>query len=82
MKLRAKNALWTIAFVVMVTLTVTSRCPAQMDTGNIAGVVTDQTGAVMPGVSIRVTNVRTRNTRIAQTGAIGEYSVPSLPVGT
>jgi outer membrane receptor protein involved in Fe transport len=50
-------------------------------TGTIAGIVTDETGAVIPGVTIEVTNVGTAQTRTAVTGADGYYSVPLLQPG-
>ena len=50
-------------------------------TGSIVGVVTDETGAVMPGVTIEVTNVGTNQVRTAVTGDDGYYSVPLLAPG-
>ena len=50
-------------------------------TGSIAGVVTDESGAVMPGVTIDVTNVGTNQTRTAVTGTDGYYSIPLLAPG-
>ena len=50
-------------------------------TGSITGVVTDESGAVMPGVTIEVTNVGTNQVRTAVTGTDGYYSVPLLPPG-
>lgn len=49
--------------------------------GAIAGVVTDESGAVMPGVTIEVTNVATGQTRTAVTGADGYFSVPQVAPG-
>jgi hypothetical protein len=50
-------------------------------TGTIAGVVTDESGAVMPGVTIEVTNTGTSQVRTAVTGADGYYSIPLLQPG-
>jgi hypothetical protein len=50
-------------------------------TGTLAGVVTDQGGGVLPGVSVVA---RASGTGLAQetvTGASGEWRIPSLPVG-
>ena len=51
-------------------------------TGAIAGVITDDTGAVMPGVTVEVLNTSTGQTRSAVSGADGFYSVPQVQPGT
>jgi hypothetical protein len=51
-------------------------------TGSIAGVVTDASGAVLPGATVEATNTATNQTRLALTGADGRYSVPLVPPGT
>src|SRR5437667_8349643 len=48
----------------------------------IVGAVKDQTGAVIPGVTITATNPNTGMTRTAMTNETGNYSGPHLPVGT
>ena len=50
-------------------------------TGSIAGIVTDPSGGVMPGVTIEVTNSATNQVRTAVTGPDGYYSVPLLQPG-
>jgi outer membrane receptor protein involved in Fe transport len=50
-------------------------------TGTITGVVTDEQGAVVPGVTVEVTNTATNQTRTATTGADGFYTVPLLQPG-
>ena len=54
---------------------------AQVEQGTITGAVTDQTGAVIPGAQVTVTNVQTRANRTTQTNHEGHYSVPYLPPG-
>ena len=54
---------------------------AQLTTGTISGVVTDQSGAAIPGVTITVKKVDTGITRTTATGARGRYGAPNLPVG-
>ncbi|HEY0787566.1 MAG TPA: TonB-dependent receptor, partial [Thermoanaerobaculia bacterium] len=51
-------------------------------TGEINGVVTDSSGAVLPGVTVTATNVETGLTRTAVTEADGKYTIPLLPPGT
>ncbi|MCZ6769598.1 MAG: carboxypeptidase regulatory-like domain-containing protein [Acidobacteria bacterium] len=53
----------------------------QETTAIISGVVTDETGGLIPGVSIEVTNLDTGITRMTTTGDEGRYQVPTLSVG-
>lgn len=55
---------------------------AQEITGSITGVVTDSSGAVMPGVKVSVTNTGTNVTKVVTTGTSGAYRVPFLFFGT
>jgi hypothetical protein len=54
---------------------------AQATTGTILGVVSDTSGAVVPGVSVTITNVDTGFERIAVADEAGRYNAPSLPLG-
>src|SRR5207249_5139555 len=54
---------------------------SQTTTGRIVGTVTDQTGAVIPGAPISVTNVETRVNYEALTNEQGAYQAPLLPIG-
>jgi hypothetical protein len=54
---------------------------AQAVTGTIIGRVTDSSGAVVPGVTVTLTNTGTKLTRVVTTDTDGEYSAPSLPTG-
>jgi len=49
--------------------------------GSIAGVVKDSTGAVLPGVSLSVTNEEKGFSRSAMTDSAGKFIVPTLPIG-
>ena len=55
---------------------------AQLTRGTIAGTVTDQSGAAVPGAAITITHVDTGIARQAETGATGRYEAPNLPAGT
>jgi hypothetical protein len=59
-----------------------SLASAQAVSGTLLGNVRDSTGAVLPGVSVTVTNEDTGLTRTAVTDANGEFTVPSVPTGT
>src|SRR5437870_6381509 len=50
-------------------------------TAQIAGTVKDQTGAVLPGVEVTVTQIETGTTRSAVTNETGSYVLSSLPIG-
>src|SRR5678816_2219098 len=50
----------------------------QGDQGRIAGTVEDSSGAVIPGVTITITNVRTGEQRTVLTGDSGNYVIAAL----
>src|SRR5205823_4280651 len=54
---------------------------AQQQLGAIQGTVTDQTHAVLPGVTVTVTNLATGVSRATTTNETGVYRVPSLDPG-
>jgi hypothetical protein len=54
---------------------------AQESRGRIIGQIADGSGAVIPGVTVKVTNVATNVTATATTNAEGSYSVPFLLPG-
>lgn len=51
-------------------------------TGNLTGVVTDGTGAALPGVTVTVTSPQLQGQRSAVTDAEGKYTLSLLPPGT
>ncbi|HUF17829.1 MAG TPA: TonB-dependent receptor [Thermoanaerobaculia bacterium] len=51
-------------------------------TGEINGSVADNTGAVLPGVTVTATNTKTGLTRTVYTDSEGRYSIPLLSPGT
>lgn len=54
---------------------------AQDPRGSISGTVADESGAVVPAVKIRVTNIDTGVPASAETNQSGGYRVPYLPAG-
>ncbi|MBI3950329.1 MAG: TonB-dependent receptor [Acidobacteria bacterium] len=50
-------------------------------TGAIVGTVQDPQNDVIPGTTVRATNLRTNEVRSVQTGQAGDYFLPLLPVG-
>ena len=55
---------------------------SQVNTGRILGTVTDQTGGVIAGAMVTVTNTDTNVARNLVTDASGEYLAPNLNAGT
>lgn len=49
--------------------------------GSIEGVITDDSGAVLPGVTVTITNLDTGDTRVVVTNESGLYRAPLLPLG-
>jgi hypothetical protein len=63
-------------------LLVATTLVAQTFRGTVLGVVTDPSGAVVSGATVKIKNVNTGLERTTQTSADGSYSVPELPIGT
>ena len=54
----------------------------QAETGVITGVVTDTSGAVVPGATVTVVSTTTGLTRTVTTAPAGEYAITNLPPAT
>jgi hypothetical protein len=54
---------------------------AQLDRGTVTGVITDPSGAVIPGVQISIRNTATSAAYRSSSNETGQYTVPNLPVG-
>src|SRR3954468_17267218 len=54
---------------------------AYAQNAQVSGTLKDQTGGVLPGVTVTARNVETGLTRSAATNQSGEYRVPALPPG-
>jgi hypothetical protein len=64
-------------------LTVAVAAPAYAQAvGSVFGKVTDNTGAVMPGVSVTVAGTGQQQPLTAVTTHTGTYTVPNVPIGT
>ncbi|MDE0626949.1 MAG: TonB-dependent receptor [Bryobacterales bacterium] len=66
---------------VLACLTVAGASAQQADTAVVVGVVTDATGAVIPGVDIRFSHTSTGAIYTAQTDPGGYYRTPPLRIG-
>jgi Carboxypeptidase regulatory-like domain len=54
---------------------------AQLSTAQLSGRVTDESGAVLPGVTVTATQTDTGLSRSDVTDANGSYVLPNLPTG-
>ena len=62
--------------------TISGAAMAQETTGTIAGVITDEQGAVLPGVTVVATHVATGRTFQFMSTSTGAYRATLLPSGT
>jgi len=62
-------------------LCVSSAFAQNSNSGNIRGVVTDDTGAVIPGATVTVANIDTRVTTNYETNGTGLYDTGSIVAG-
>ena len=72
------KVLAAIAFTVLLV----KNLPAQVEAGQLAGTVTDSTGAVVAGASVRVRNIGTNAERTDTTSSSGAYKVAGLEPAT
>ena len=70
---------WLPFLVVFVVLILSFGAFAQ-GAGDLTGLVTDSTGAVISGVEVKLTNSATGEVRTTVTTAAGIYSFPALPI--
>lgn len=73
--------LFALALAAVVAFVAHSQLYAQSDNGSIVGTVTDQTGAVVPGAAITVTNTATSQQFQAVSNDAGEFNVVAVPRG-
>ncbi|MEO8677605.1 MAG: carboxypeptidase regulatory-like domain-containing protein [Vicinamibacterales bacterium] len=70
------------SFFFVLLLGIGAICDAQTFRGGVAGRVTDQSGGVLPGVTVTATNTATGVSRTTVTSNTGDFSVPDLQLGT
>jgi hypothetical protein len=72
---------WFIrTLLVMASLALPALASAQ--TADIVGRVTDNSGGVLPGATVTVENIGTKDIRTAVTSNTGDYVFTLLPIGT
>ena len=75
------SALSLLLAVVMV-FTISETANSQTLYGSIVGVVTDESGAVVPNATVTATNTETKEERTASSNDDGFYVLSTLPAGT
>ena len=68
-------------FACLLTLLSASHALAQITAATMSGTVNDETGGVLPGVTIEAKNLDTGQTRSVVTDGNGLFTMPGLPPG-
>ena len=55
---------------------------AQVQTGEITGKVSDDTGAVLPGATVTLTSAALIQPQVATSSEAGSFRFPQIPIGT
>jgi outer membrane receptor protein involved in Fe transport len=79
---RAKAVSVVVSLALLVSIFLPTKAAGQGLFGTISGVVTDSSGAVVPGAAVRVTNVSTNVVTKLTTNGAGVYSRTNLNPGT
>src|SRR3989304_5610342 len=78
---RLTNLVGMSILTMLLTLVLAPSVVWAQSTAQINGTVTDQSGAVLPGVEVTATQTDTGITRATVTNETGSYILPSVPVG-
>jgi hypothetical protein len=73
--------MWVALFLTLAILLCAGSAWAQAGASSIRGTVTDATGAVVPGATVTIINLKTNFTRTQTTTAGGAYSFELIPPG-
>ena len=74
--------IWAVAVSAVLLFAAAVGAEAQETTGTITGLVTDQTGAILPGTSVAVKHVATGRTQEIIANESGRYVAALLQPGT
>jgi len=70
-----------LALMIVLVVAIGGAARAQETTGTIVGTTTDQTGGVLPGVTVTIRNINTGIARSVVTNENGAYTASLLPIG-
>src|SRR5262249_35576964 len=79
--MRARAFTMAGVLVILILLTPHNAKAQAVANAAIHGVVTDHSGAVVPGAQVTAVQIETGRTRYTITAADGTYVLPNLPVG-
>ena len=79
--MRSQRTLWVCSLVLTSVLLPSAPAAAQSTFATLTGTVTDASGAVLPRVTVTVTNTATATVRTAETDDVGNFVVPNLDAG-
>jgi hypothetical protein len=71
-----------VASFLLIAIGASHSVAAQTTTAGLVGTVTDSSGAVLPGATVRITNADTNATSVVHTTDTGAFVAPGLPPGT
>jgi hypothetical protein len=75
------SSIYVAACILLALLAVASASDAQATLAALRGKVTDDQGAVLPGVTITARHVATNTVRTGVSSEVGQYYLPNLPAG-
>src|SRR6185312_994201 len=78
---RFAGALYALALTLSLTISISLHAQVA-GTGTIQGIVTDPTGAFLPGATVTLTEESTHVVRTAKTDSAGAYVFPNIVVGS
>src|SRR5258708_2770638 len=81
MRTHGLHTIACIGLLLLITLTGNIGLAQNANTGEIKGTVTDNSGAVLPGVKVTITNVQTGVSAVVTTNSAGIYDAPSVQTG-
>lgn len=76
-----KRQIWASVLAGLVFFAVSGTVVWAQSTAQVSGIVSDSSGAVLPGVEVTATQTATGLTRSVVTNETGSYVMPNLPIG-
>ena len=71
-----------VSFLAVLLALIPAAVLAQTGAGSITGLIVDESGAAVPGVTVTATNQATNVAYVAVTNGSGNYTIPSVVLGT